>query len=109
MRLRKLILTLSVGVILLASCAAPSVAPAPEQATPTPTPTPTPTAVPTIRDFDIYPEDKVAIERAEADIELNRKGNVLLTITDSRGRPAPGLSVKYELVKHSFLFGVFEP
>lgn len=41
MRLRKLILTLSVGVILLASCAAPSVAPTPP-APPTPTPTPTP-------------------------------------------------------------------
>ena len=47
MRLRKLILTLSVGVILLTSCAAPSVAPAPEQATPTPTPTPAPTPTPT--------------------------------------------------------------
>jgi len=47
-RLRKLILTLSVGVILLASCAAPSVAPAPEQATPTPTPTPTPVPTPTL-------------------------------------------------------------
>ena len=47
MRLRKLILTLSVGVILLASCVAPSVAPAPEQAAPTPTPTPTPTPAPT--------------------------------------------------------------
>ena len=49
MRLRKLILTLSVGVILLASCAAPSVAPAPTpmptpEETPTPTPAPTPTA-----------------------------------------------------------------
>ena len=109
---------LFVAMALMVSCVAPPPpAPAPTPTptpapTPTPVPTPeptaTPTAVPTIRDFDIYPEDKVAIQRAEADIELNRKGDVLLTITDSRGRPAPGLSVKYELVKHSFLFGVFE-
>ncbi|GAI74001.1 unnamed protein product, partial [marine sediment metagenome] len=57
------------------------VAPAAEQAEPIPTQTPAPTTVPIIRDFDIYPEDKVAIERAEADIELNRKGDVLLTVT----------------------------
>jgi len=45
-RLRKLILmvvTLGTSVILLASCAAPSVQPAPEQAAPTPPPTPEPT------------------------------------------------------------------
>jgi len=88
----KRILTILLATALLfAGCAQPS-APA--------------TTVPPIQDFAIYPEDKVAIERAEADIELNRKGDVLLTVTDSRGKPAPGISVKYKLVRHSFLFGV---
>ena len=90
--MKKILAILPIVVLLLVSCAQP--------------PTPAPAVVPSIQDFTVYPEDKVAIERAEADIELNRKGDVLLTITDSRGKPAPGLSVKYQLVKHSFLFGV---
>jgi len=95
-------------LIVLSACAKPTGTSAPTQ-TPTSTPSPAPTVVHPIRDFAVYPEDKEAIERAEADIELNRKGDVLLTVTDSRGRLAPGLSVKYELVKHSFLFGVYQP
>jgi len=105
---------LVIPLLVLSACAKPlaeTPTPSPTE-TPPPSPTeippPAPTTAPPIRDIDIYSEDKVAIEKAEADIELNRKGDVLLAVTDSQGRTAPGLSVEYQLVKHSFLFGVFE-
>jgi hypothetical protein len=74
MRLRKLILTLSASVILLASCAAPSIPPAPERATPAPTPVPDSTPPPDSTEIaSAIPEEilgsRFCISVIEADIE----------------------------------------
>ncbi len=73
--------------------------------TPTATLTPAPTLAPAIT---MSAEDAAAVAQAEADIEKNRKGEAIITVVDSQGRPLPGLNVDYTQIEHSFLFGVFD-
>ena len=50
-------------------------------------------------------QDRAWRERAEANIEKYRKGDLRLTVTDGEGRPIPHASVKITQVKHEFRFG----
>jgi GH35 family endo-1,4-beta-xylanase len=52
-------------------------------------------------------EDDKAYKKALQDIELYRKGDIIITIHDKEGIPLPGLTVEYHQVEHSFLFGIF--
>jgi len=52
--------------------------------------------------------DSVQIDRAQKDIEKNRKGTVNLTVKDKNGQPIEGAEVTYNETSHDFLFGVFD-
>ena len=47
-------------------------------------------------------------DRAQMDIEKNRKGDLGLTVTDSKGLPILGANITYNETSHDFLFGVFD-
>lgn len=49
--------------------------------------------------------ERLHLERAEADIELYRKGNVTLKVLDEHGNPVTNSMVSYQQTTHDFLFG----
>lgn len=53
-------------------------------------------------------EDEEAHTRALQDIELYRKGDIIITVSNEEGEPLH-LKVEYHQVEHSFLFGIFNP
>jgi GH35 family endo-1,4-beta-xylanase len=52
--------------------------------------------------------DAAQLDRAQKDIEKNRKGTVNLTVKDKNGQPIEGAEVVYNETSHDFLFGVFD-
>ncbi len=56
----------------------------------------------------ILAAESAEIDRAQMDIEKNRKGDLGVTVVDSNGVPIPGATVIYNETSHDFLFGVFD-
>lgn len=52
-------------------------------------------------------QEELHLQRAQADIEKNRKGTITLRIVASDGRPLPKRTVNFRQTSHDFLFGVF--
>jgi hypothetical protein len=48
------------------------------------------------------------MDRAAQDIEENRKGNLIVSVQDSRGYPVEGANITLNQTSHDFLFGVFD-
>jgi endo-1,4-beta-xylanase len=53
--------------------------------------------------------DTATIAQATSNIGNYRKGNVVLDIVDATGQPLNNLTVDFEQINHSFLFGAFSP
>jgi GH35 family endo-1,4-beta-xylanase len=52
--------------------------------------------------------ESAELDRAQSDIEKNRKGDLGLTVVDSKGVPIQGANITYNETSHDFLFGVFD-
>jgi len=52
--------------------------------------------------------EDLELDRAQKDIETNRKGVVNVTVKDATGLPVEGAVVTYNETSHDFLFGVFD-
>ena len=57
----------------------------------------------------LWTAEGLELEKANQAIERYRKGNVLLQIVDSEGRPASGMKVSAFQTTHDFLFGTQNP
>jgi len=55
--------------------------------------------------LSLYAHERLLLERAEADIELYRKGNVTLKVLDEHGNPVTNGMVSFQQTTHDFLFG----
>jgi GH35 family endo-1,4-beta-xylanase len=56
----------------------------------------------------ILAAESAELDRAQKDIDMNRKGDLGLTVVDSKGVPIQGANVTYNETSHDFLFGVFD-
>jgi endo-1,4-beta-xylanase len=57
----------------------------------------------------VQAREQFGLERAQQDIEINRKGNVTLTLTDDQGQPLPTAKVDYRQISHDFVFSIAWP
>lgn len=53
--------------------------------------------------------EQFVLEKAQQDIEKNRKGTITLTLTDDQGHPLPNARVDYQQVSHDFVFSIGWP
>ncbi|HTX90278.1 MAG TPA: endo-1,4-beta-xylanase [Anaerolineales bacterium] len=57
----------------------------------------------------VQAREQFVLEKAQQDIETNRKGTVTVTLTDDQGRPLPNARVDYQQVSHDFVFSIAWP
>ncbi len=53
--------------------------------------------------------EDVTLWRAEQDAEVYRKGDLIIRVESSDGRPMARMPVSYRQTSHDFIFGIFEP
>ena len=75
--------------------------------TPAPTATPTSTHEP-VEWVPMSEEDQAAYDRALAEIEIYRKGDVSLIVVDANGDPMPGIKVSYKQTEGPIDWGVWQ-
>jgi GH35 family endo-1,4-beta-xylanase len=57
--------------------------------------------------YALWAHEQLHLEKAEVDIEKNRKGNARLTIVvDEEGTPILNCAISFQQISHDFLFGV---
>ena len=56
----------------------------------------------------ILAAESAELDRAQKDIETNRKGDLGITVVDNKGMPIQGANITFNQTSHDFLFGVFD-
>lgn len=56
--------------------------------------------------YALLAHEQLCLDKAQADIEMNRKGDVIVKVVDQSGQPLPDVEVTYTQTSHDFIFSV---